>query len=66
MRFCSVLLVNLYYPESGYGEKLNFPPVGLGYLSQYLTAENIAHQVIDTGAGSTHREVLEKIQEMRP
>lgn len=66
MRFQSVLLVNLYYQESGYGERLNLPPVGLGYISQYLEAENIAHQVVDTGTGSTHKEVLEEIRETRP
>jgi hypothetical protein len=55
-------LVNLYYPESGYGERLNFPPVGLGYISQLLEAENITHKVVDTGASHTHKEVLEQIR----
>jgi len=61
MRFRSVLLVNLYYQESGYGERLNFPPVGLGYMSELLEAENIPHEVVDTGAGHTHAYVLEQI-----
>lgn len=66
MRFNRVLLVNLYYKESGYGDKLNFPPVGLGYISQYLEKENISHEVIDTGAGYSHEDVVCRIREYKP
>ena len=66
MRFNKVLLINLYYKESGYGERLNFPPVGLGYLSQYLEKENIAHDVIDTGAGLSGEDVFKKVKSFNP
>lgn len=51
MRYSSVLLVNFYYPESGYGERLIYPPLGLGYLSEYLESKGIANQVLDMGTG---------------
>ncbi len=66
MRVRRVLLVNLYYKESGYGEMLHFPPAGLGYLSEYLERENILHEIIDTGAGYSHEDVLEKIRSSKP
>lgn len=66
MRFNKVLLVNLYYKESGYGERLIFPPVGLGYISQYLEQENIIHEVIDTGTGCGNEDVIKKIRGMEP
>ncbi|MFA5337141.1 MAG: cobalamin-dependent protein, partial [Candidatus Omnitrophota bacterium] len=66
MRFNRALLINLYYKESGYGDRLNFPPVGLGYLSQYLERENIAHDVIDTGAGLNEDDVFQKVKLFDP
>lgn len=62
MRFKKILLINLYYKESGYGERLNYPPVGLGYLGQYLEIENIDYDVIDTGAGYTEEDVFKKLK----
>lgn len=64
--FKKVLLVNLYYKESGYGERLNFPPVGLGYISQFLEKEGIEHAIIDTGAGYEHKDVLDKVNDFKP
>ena len=66
MRFKKVLLTHLYYKESGYGDALNFPPAGLGYLGQYLEKENIMYDVIDTGTGYTHEDVLDRISIFRP
>jgi len=51
MRYESVLLINFYYPESGYGERLFYPPIGLGYLSEYLESFNIRTMVLDMGTG---------------
>lgn len=51
MRYESVLLINFYYPESGYGERLLYPPIGLGYLSEYLELFNIQTIVLDMGTG---------------
>lgn len=51
MRYSSVFLVSFYYPESGYGEKLIFPPLGIGYLSEYLKTHDIPHGVLDMGTG---------------
>jgi len=66
MRFRKILLVNLYYKESGYGDRLNFPPVGLGYLSQYLEMKHIQHDIFDIGAGYSQEELLEKICNNEP
>ena len=66
MRFKKTLLVNVYYQESGYGEKLNFPPIGLGYISEYLHKENIQHEIIDTGTGSGFEDVHDRIQYWKP
>lgn len=49
MRYSSVFLVNFYYPESGYGDRLFYPPLGIGYLSEYLEARGIQTKVLDMG-----------------
>ena len=51
MRYESVLFINFYYPESGYGERLLYPPIGLGYLSEYLESFNIRSRILDMGTG---------------
>lgn len=51
MRYNSVFLVNFYYPESGQGERLNYPPLGIGYLSEYLESHGIQTRVLDMGTG---------------
>lgn len=51
MRYSSVFLVNFYYSESGYGERLIYPPLGLGYLSEYLENKGIQIEVLDMGTG---------------
>jgi len=51
MRYESVFLVNFYYPESGYGERLFYPPLGIGYLSEYLEKQGIQTRVLDMGTG---------------
>lgn len=38
------------------------PPVGLGYLSEMLTQDGIAHQVIDMGLGDSVAQVARKIR----
>ena len=35
-----ILLLNIYYEDSGYGKKLNFPPLGIAYISEYLDQRN--------------------------
>lgn len=51
MRYSSVFLVNFYYSESGQGERLNYPPLGAGYLSEYLESKGIQTRVLDMGTG---------------
>ena len=63
---CSIILINIYYPESGYGEKLNYPPLGLAYLSEFLDKNDIEHIVIDQGLGYTQKDILRKISEIKP
>lgn len=66
MRFASLLLANLYYPESGYGLRLNYPPVSLGYLSENLHAHGIPHAVVDTGAGVTSSALIRRVGRLKP
>jgi len=63
MRYKSVLLVNFYYPESGYGDRLNFPPLGIGYLSEYLTIHDIPNYVLDMGTGKNMDDAEELLQQ---
>lgn len=51
MRYNSVFLLNFYYPESGQGAKLFYPPLGIGYLSEYLETRGVKTCVLDMGSG---------------
>lgn len=70
MKYPFVLLINFYYPESGYGERLLFPPLGLGYLSQYLEEKGVVVNILDMGTGndmaSAYTLVLAKIADVKP
>ena len=70
MRYESVLLVNFYYPESGYGDKLLFPPLGLGYISEYLETHGIQTDVLDMGTAKKMNQaehlMFQKIDEYNP
>jgi radical SAM superfamily enzyme YgiQ (UPF0313 family) len=57
-----IFLVNVYYQESGYGDKLNFPPVGLGYISEFLDVKGVDHQVFDMGIGEKIEDILAHIR----
>ena len=61
-----VVLINVYYSESGYGDKLNFPPLGIAYISEYLDEKKIDHLIIDMGLGISSDEVLEEINHIKP
>jgi len=60
----STLLVNVYYAESGYGERLLTPPLGIAYLSEYLTARKVDHHVMDMGRGYTKDQVIRRVKEL--
>jgi len=51
MKYASVFFMNFYYPESGYGDRLFFPPLGIGYLSEYLEMHGIQTSILDMGTG---------------
>lgn len=36
MKKHQIVLINIYYSESGYGDKLNFLPLGIAFISEYL------------------------------
>lgn len=59
MRYDSVFLVNFYYQKSGYGEKLFFPPLGMGYLSEYLESQGVKTRVLDMGTGKKEEQAEE-------
>lgn len=61
-----IVLINVYYSESGYGDRLNFPPVGMGYFSEYLEQKGVEHSVIDMGLGNTISYVIEKVKNINP
>ncbi|MBW2974491.1 cobalamin B12-binding domain-containing protein, partial [Candidatus Woesearchaeota archaeon] len=61
-----IVLINVYYPESGYGDKLNYPPLGVGYFSEYLDEKGVDHDVIDMGLGYSSEDVLSKISSLKP
>ena len=61
-----IVLINIYYSESAYGDKLNFPPLGIAYISEYLNIYDIDHCVIDMGLGYTPKQILEKIKSFQP
>lgn len=58
----SITLINVYFAESGYGDRLETPPLGLGYISEYLNTKNIDNFVIDMGLGFTNKQIIEKLQ----
>lgn len=59
-----IVLVNVYYAESGYGERLLTPPLGIAYLSEYLSAKDVDHHVIDMGLGYTAEQVIRRVKEL--
>jgi len=61
-----IVLINIYYSESAYGDKLNFPPLGIAYISEYLNFSDIDHYIIDMGLGYTPKQILEKIKSFQP
>jgi radical SAM superfamily enzyme YgiQ (UPF0313 family) len=63
MRFNRVLLVNP--PSHGEWKGLR-PHIGLGYLSQYLDANNIENHVLDMNLGHGVHELLRRIEEYKP
>ncbi len=66
MKKHKIVLINIYYSESGYGDKLNFPPLGIAYISEYLNIYEINHQIIDMGLGYTPKQIFEKIKSFQP
>ena len=58
-----IVLVNVYYAESGYGERLLTPPLGIAYLSEYLTARKVDHHIMDMGLGCTNDQIISRVKE---
>lgn len=64
MRFKRVLLIKPRYNNSFYGAL--HPPVGLGYIAENLTHNNIAYDVVDMGFKYRAKLVLKKTSEFKP
>jgi radical SAM superfamily enzyme YgiQ (UPF0313 family) len=60
----SIALVNVYFTESGYGDRLHTPPLGVGYISEYLNKKNVKNYVIDMGLGYTKDQIVQKIKKL--
>lgn len=63
-RFNSILLVNLYYVQSGYGEKLNYPPLGIGYISENLKANGFECYILDIRIKDDLNIALKKVNDV--
>jgi len=61
----SIVLVNVYYAESGYGERLLTPPLGIAYLSEYLSERGVDHHVMDMGLGHTQDQIISRVKELK-
>ncbi len=61
-----IVLISVYYPESGCGERLEHPPVGIAYLSEYLDQNNIDHDVLDMGLGYNFDQIIDMIKNLYP
>ncbi len=66
MKGKQIVLLNLYYAESGYGEILHYPPLGIAYISEYLDEKKINHHVIDMGLGYTPTQIIDKLEAIKP
>ena len=66
MKKHQIVLINIYYSESGYGDILNFPPLGIAFISEYLNLNDIDHQIIDMGLGYVSEQILENIHSLQP
>ncbi len=64
MRYKRVFLIKPSYGNSYYG--VFHPPVGLGYIAENLTHNNIACDMIDMGFNYPTKKVLQKIEEFKP
>jgi len=60
------MLVNVYFSESGYGDRLLTPPLGIGYISEFLDSKSIPHRVIDMGLGYFQDDIVAEVQEHNP
>ena len=56
----SITLINVYFAESGYGDRLETPPLGLGYISEYLNTKNVDNSIIDMGLGFTNKQIIQR------
>lgn len=61
-----IVLLHIYYKESGYGKKLHYPPLGIAYISEYLEKKNIKHYIIDQGLGYSATQILKKLKKLNP
>ncbi len=61
-----IVLIHVYYPDSGYGDKLIHPPLGIAYISEFLEEKEIDHYIVDMGLGYTKNQILEKLNELKP
>ncbi|PIU42087.1 MAG: hypothetical protein COS99_02075 [Candidatus Omnitrophica bacterium CG07_land_8_20_14_0_80_42_15] len=64
MRFSKVLLINPFIYRSYMGPIR--PSAGLGYLAEYLSANNIQYEVLDMNLGYGLRYLWKKIEQQKP
>lgn len=64
MRYSRVLLATPSYPGRYFGGVR--PPVGLGYIEEYLIANGVQTTAVDLNAGYRERHLLRRIEEFQP
>ena len=69
-KFEKILLVNFYYVLSGYGPKLNYPPLSIGYIAENLEYHGFSTAIMDLhiheDLDSPKKDLNQKILEFKP
>ena len=64
MKYKKVLLVNPHIPKAYMGPIR--PPIGLGYLAQYLSLHGVEYDILDMTLGYKLKDLLKRISDFRP
>jgi len=66
MRFKRVLFIYPDYPDNHYGGKNSHPPVGIGYIAEFLRKSGVETTVIDMGLQLPFNNFCEKFDLFKP
>ncbi|MCX5806892.1 MAG: radical SAM protein [Proteobacteria bacterium] len=66
MRFKRVLFIYPDYPDNHYGGKSSHPPVGIGYIAEYLKRTDVDTATIDLGLQLPSSIFYKRLDEFKP